>query len=144
MLALPLVAVGGAWGYRRQRDRLEGDVAYARHRRANKLARKRLARARSVLSSDTQREFYAEVGRALQGFLGDKLNLAEAGLIKENVRRRLVERGVPESVADEYLDCLDTCDRQRFAPIDASTEDMTAFLNRSEQAMAGLAGGLGR
>ena len=39
---LPLVAVTGAAGVRRHHDRLEGDVAYARGRRAGRVARKRL------------------------------------------------------------------------------------------------------
>ena len=41
---LPLVGVAGAVAVRRQRDLLEGDVAYARGRRAGRLAKKRLAR----------------------------------------------------------------------------------------------------
>ena len=144
LLLLPLLVVGGAWSYRRQRDRLEGDVAYARHRRANRLVRKRMAHARSLLSPNTQREFYAEVGRALQGYLGDKLNVAEAGLIKDDVRKSLMACGVEESVVDEYLTCLDVCDRQRFAPMHASVDDMTEFLGRSELAMTRLSRGLGR
>lgn len=144
LVLLPLAAVGGAWGYRRHRDRLEGDVAYARWRRARRLARKRLRRARSLLSPDTRKEFYAEVGRALRGYLGDRLNVAEAGLVADDARLRLLERGVKPESADEYLACLDVCDRMRFAPVEASLADMTAFLERSERAMTELSRGLGR
>jgi len=143
-LVVPLIAVGGAWGYRRHRDRIEGDVAYARHRRADRLARRRLRHARALLSPDNQREFVAEVGRALEGFLGDKLNLSEAGLIRETARSALMERGASEDLVGEYLSCLEICDRQRFAPVDASLDEMQSLLGRAERAMADLAGGLRR
>ncbi len=138
VLLLPVVAVGGAWGLRRYRDRLAGDVAYARRRRAGRLARKRLSRARSLRSPDTHREFYAELGRALQGFIGDKLNLAEAGLIKEAVHSQFSARGVSAEVASEYLACVEICDRQRFAPSQPNVTEMNAFLERVERAMTDL------
>ncbi len=138
VLVTPLLGVLGAWGVRRQRDRLAGDVAYARHRRAGRLARKRLARARALLAEDTQRQFYAEMGRSLEGFLGDKLNVAEAGMIRDDVKRLLHGRGIPEAVVDEYFACLEVCDRQRFAPSEPNVDDMQAFLERSERAMTEL------
>jgi len=138
ILLVPLIAVGGALGFRRHRDRLEGDVAYARHRRAGRVAKKRLRRARLLKSTSTQREFYAEVDRALEGFLADKLNLAEAGLIGEEARAKLAARGVSDGTVSEYFACLEVCDRQRFAPADSTLEEMDAFLARTAQAMTNL------
>lgn len=138
VLLVPLLTVGGALAHRRHRDRLEGDVAYARHRRARRMAKKRLAHARSLRSTGAQREFYAEVGRALEGFLADKLNLAEAGLISEEVRARLKARGISDEALNEYLACIETCDRQRFAPVEAAPGEMDAFLDRAAGAMTGL------
>ena len=64
VLLLPVAAVVGAAAVRRHRDRIEGDVAYARVRRARRMAKKRLARAGGLASGDP-RDFYAEVaGRA--------------------------------------------------------------------------------
>ena len=82
VLLLPVAAVAGTAAVRRHRDRIEGDVAYARVRRARRMARKRLARAKGLAAGDP-RGFYAEVAGALQGFLADKLNVAEAGLVRE-------------------------------------------------------------
>jgi len=125
-------------GFRRHRDRLLGDVAFARHRRAGRLARKRLSQSRQLVAIDTQREFYAEAGRALQGFLGDKLNIAEAGMIGDEVRDALSGRDVSDDVASGYLDLLAECDRQRFAPSQPSEQAMRAFLARAERAMTAL------
>ena len=135
---VPMIAVAGAVAARRHQDRLTGDVAYARRRRASRLAKQRLARAESLRSPDRHRAFHAEVGRALQGFLGDTLNLAEAGLIRNEIRARLTSRGVAPEVIDAYLGCLEDCDRQRFAPTKPDTLAMQEMLTRAGQAMTDL------
>ena len=138
MVLVPMIAVAGALAARRHQDRLTGDVAYARRRRASRLAKQRLARAESLGSPDRHREFHAEVGRALQGFLGDKLNVPEAGLIRDEVRARLTSRGVAPEVMDAYLGCLEDCDRQRFAPTEPDAAAMQEMLTRAGQAMTDL------
>ena len=135
---LPLVALAGAVAVRRHRDRLAGDVAWARSRRASKVARRRLARAESLCAPDRHREFHAEVGRAMQGFLGDKLNVAEAGLIHGEMRAALGARGVEATIADAYLDCLERCDRERFAPAEPDAAAMQAMLAEAGRAMTEL------
>ena len=138
MVLVPMMAVAGAVATRRHQDRLIGDVAYARRRRASRLAKQRLAHAEALRSPDRRREFHAEVGRALQGFLGDKLNVAEAGLIQDEIRARLTARGVSPEVIDPYLACLDDCDHQRFAPTEPDAAAMQEMLIRAGQAMTDL------
>ena len=135
---LPLLALAGAVAVRRHRDRLAGDVAWARSRRASKVARRRLARAESLCAPERHREFHAEVGRAMQGFLGDKLNLAEAGLIHDEIRAALTARGVGTDLIDACLDCLERCDRQRFAPTEPDTAATQAMLAEAGRAMTEL------
>lgn len=137
LLFVPLVAVGSAVGVRRHKDRLSGDVAYARARRATRQARKRLNHARSLTHGDG-RTFYAEVSRALRGFLGDRLNLSEAGLMTDEVRTGLQHRGASEDAVDAFLSCLDECDRQRFSPSETGVDDRRAFLERAAEVMSGL------
>ena len=91
---LPLVALVGALVLRTHWDRLEGDVAYARGRRAGRVAKKRLGQARRVMSGGDARAFYAEVERALRAFLAGKLNVAEAGFMAEVAEAELRGRGV--------------------------------------------------
>lgn len=135
---LPLAALAGAVAVRRHRDRLAGDVAWARSRRASRVARRRLARAESLCAPDRHREFHAEVGRAMQGFLGDKLNVAEAGLMRDDVRAALAARGVATDLVDACLDCLERCDRQRFAPTEPDAAAMQAMLAEAGRAMTDL------
>ena len=141
MVLVPLFGLAGALALRRHRERLEGNVAYARRRRASRLARSRLAHARGVRAPEQHQAFVAGISQALLGFLGDLLNVAEAGLVRDEIRRELASRGVTGDVVERYLACLDRCDQQRFAPPAAGDNDdgeTAALLEEAEQAMADL------
>jgi len=128
---LPLVAVAGTVGLRRHRDLLEGDVAYARGRRASRVAKKRLSQARGLArGAADSRAFYAEVARALRGLVADRLNLAEAGLQAGELEAHLKRHGVGEDTVQELMACLDHCDRRRFAPSHGDPAETTRFLDR--------------
>ena len=119
-------------------DRLHGDVAYARDRRASRSARKHLSAAKPLLKLSAQKEFYSEVGKALMEYQGDKLNIAEAGMITEAVQKILRERGVPEETIQSYFDCLTTCDMKRFSPTGASEDEMREFFKKAEREIVRL------
>ena len=138
VLLLPMAAVVGAVAVRRHRDRIEGDVAYARVRRARRMARKRLVRAKGLAAGDP-RDFYAEVAGALQGFLADKLNVAEAGLVREEAGGLARRHGVSEETLERLFACLDDCDLQRFAPAGAEREPPEQVLERAAAIMGDLA-----
>lgn len=138
ILILPLIALGSAYGYRRHLDKLSGNIAYARSRKANQMAMKRLAKARKYLIEATQKEFYAEVSNSMMGFLGDKLNIASAGIITDEVEGLMKNKGVPEEVVQQYLLCLKLCDYQRFAPSNAKIEEMKLFFDEAKQAIVSL------
>jgi hypothetical protein len=130
--------MAGAVTLRRHQDLLEGDVAYARGRRAGRVAKKRLAEARRLTGGDDGRAFHAEVARALRGLVADRLNLAEAGLRTSELARALERAGVSEDVRNEVEDCLEQCDRQRFAPSGSDPEEKSRFLARVGELMTTL------
>jgi hypothetical protein len=138
LLLLPVASFAGAVALRRHRDLLEGDVAYARGRRASRVARKRLGEARALAATGDARAFYAEVARALRGLVADRLNLAEAGLQSTEIGARLSERGVDAPMASEVGACLEQCDRQRFAPPGTDPEERMRFLERVGELMTRL------
>lgn len=137
-LLLPLAAMSGATMLRRHRDRLEGDVAYARGRRAGRVARKRLAHARELLKTNDARAYYAEVDRALRGLVADRMNLPEAGLQTAELDAALAKSGIDDELRKELVECLEECDRQRFAPPSADTEARQRFLDRAGDVMTAL------
>jgi hypothetical protein len=135
---LPLVGIGGTVALRRHRDLLEGDVAYARGRRASRVAKKRLSRARGLAGGTDSRAYYAEVARALRGLVADRLNLSEAGMQAGELEARLKGRGVEDATVRELMTCLDRCDRERFAPPSGDAAEEGRFLAQASELMSTL------
>jgi hypothetical protein len=138
VMLVPLVFLGGAFAYRKHLDRLSGDVAYARGLRASSAVRRRLSTAKGLIKPETQKRFYAEAGRAIQGYLGDKLNIAEAGMISGEVESILRSKGVGKESIREVFDCLSICDMNRFSPETATVDQMKDFYRRVEAAIVRL------
>jgi hypothetical protein len=144
VLISPLLVLGAGMMVRKHQDRLAGDVAYARGRRASRAVRRRFDQARGAsVKPGSSKAFYAEVAKAMMGFLGDKLNIAEAGMISSDIRTRLGGKGIRDEIAAEYFDCLGVCDRMRFSPSDAGESEMKHFLDRAEKAVTQMERALG-
>ena len=102
----------------RQRAIANADVVGSRAGKANKVAAKRLKRASKLMRENKPGEFYDEVLRALWGYVGDKLNIPVAQLSQDNIRERLSERNVDGETIDQFLDALNECEFERYAPGD--------------------------
>ncbi|MGW8265140.1 MAG: BatD family protein [Longimicrobiales bacterium] len=144
LLLLPVAAVVGSVALRAHWDRLEQDPAYARRRKAGRVAHARLAQARRMVGDDRQRAFYTEAARALRGFVADKLNVPEAGMQMKDATDELRRRGVSDAVIQGVTDCLAHCDRLWFAPPGEDTGEEKRFLERMEEVMTALNREVGR
>jgi hypothetical protein len=126
LVALPLLVIGGAYVYARQRQVVMLDQAGYRYRKAIKVAQKGLREAEYLLkdksrqtaapSSNQRLRFYSEVSRALWKYLGDKLNIPQASFSVEGAATRLHARGIDERLIGDLRTILETCDLARFAP----------------------------
>ena len=134
----PVLLISVSYGYRKRQDKLSGNIAYARSRKANQMAMNRLKKAKKAMSEKTQKEFYAETAKALLGFLGDKLNISAAGIITDHVEEMMKSRNIDEQVITQYLTCLQICDYQRFATANASFDDMKSFYDQAKEAIIAL------
>ena len=135
LLIFPILAVLIAFGYRRHQDILSDNIAYARSRKANQLAMKKLHKAKKLLAETRQKEFYAEIANSLMGFLGDKFNIASAGIITDQVEALMKSKNIEENVIQQYLSCLQVCDYQRFAPSNSNLQAMKNFFSQAKQAI---------
>ena len=54
------------------------------------------------------------------GYLSDKLNIPQASLTKDNVETELAKFGVDDTLTNEFMDILNTCEFARYAPAQAS------------------------
>lgn len=102
----------------RQRAIANADIVGTRANKANKVATKRLKKAQTLMKNEKSGEFFDEVLRALWGYVGDKLSMSVTQLSRDNIRERLAERGIDENTIGLFLEALDECEYQRYAPGD--------------------------
>lgn len=117
-LALLFVVFVSLFVVFRQRVIDNANVVKMRGKKANKVATKRLRKADKLMLAGQASAFYDEVLRALWGYVGDKLNMSVESLSRENIRERLAERGVGEDTVALFINALDECEFERYAPGD--------------------------
>ncbi|MBI5416563.1 protein BatD [Candidatus Poribacteria bacterium] len=127
---LPLLLLGGIVGYRKYSDELEKNVPFARAKKAQKLAQTRLMQADKYLKDNSVKEFYAELTKSIQSYIGDKLNMPSASVNQQLIKDELFNRGINNSVINELLDCMDKFDMARFAPGKYGHEEMKDMLEK--------------
>ena len=110
---LPLLVVGSVQIWQRRQRRLRQDVAYARDVRAQRVALNILAEAHH---HDAGKDADA-AGRALLGYLSDKLNKPTAGLTTNDLIDVLHQSGLDSSLIDRIRTLLHQIDVGRFAPV---------------------------
>ena len=102
----------------RRRAIENANIVKQRAGKANKVAVKRLKKARKLMQANRPSEFYDEVLRALWGFVGDKLSMPVDQLSRENISQQLTLRGVTEETVNQFIGALDECEFARYAPGD--------------------------
>lgn len=137
-LILPALVLVGGFVYRTHQDRLSSNVAYARNRRAQKLAQKQLREARKAMDEQDSAKFYAETSRALTSFVGNKLNLEESAMVSEEMIEQMRRKGVDQELLQTYQELLAECDFRRFGAAGASEETMKDAYARAKKLIAQL------
>lgn len=96
------------------------DIVKTKGKRANKVATKRLKKANRLMLSGNQNEFYDEVLRALWGYVSDRMNMPVEKLSRENISETLINRDITQATIDKFINALDECEFERYAPGDAA------------------------
>ena len=120
VLALLLAAFIALMIIFRRRAIENADIVKMRGKKANKVANKRLRAAHKLMVAGKQGEFYDEVLRALWGYMGDKLNIPVSELSHDNIADKLAEHHVDEQTVNSFIEALDECEFERYAPGDAA------------------------
>jgi len=102
--------------YRRWLAQYNSDIIKVKSRRANKIAAKHLAEAKSELAAGNKNAFYDAIAKGLYGYLSDKLNIPVADLNKENIADKLKAYSLDAAVIKQLEDTIDLCEMARFAP----------------------------
>lgn len=112
----PLFAFAALVFVMKRRQELLGDVLSLRSRKARKIAQKRLLEAKKFMDQKKKEAFYAEISRALWGYVADKLSLPPADLSTDAVRSTLGSRGIAEEFILGLTSTIEQCEFARFAP----------------------------
>jgi hypothetical protein len=123
----PLLLVGGAQLWQNRRQRLLQDAAYARHLRARRVAFKILNEAQHPGSDHPA----SAAGRALSGYLSDKLNTPTAGLTTDNLIKLLRRTRLETALIEQVEALLREIDIGRFAPIPLEDGESTIMKTRT-------------
>jgi len=102
--------------------RRNADLTLVRNRQANRSARARLKRADRLRKTENHDGFYEEVGKAVWGYLSDKLNIETSGLSRESVIAQLSRNKISEELKSELLRIMDESEFSRFAPSSERTD----------------------
>lgn len=86
--------------------------------KANKLAKKRMAKAKKHLDAKESTLFYEEISAALFGYYADKFNISLAELSQD----RIVDLVNDDTIATELKIVLDEAEMARFAPSSSISE----------------------
>lgn len=113
-LLLPLLLIPLAIIFGKKREAIAGDVAGNRIRRANKLAKKYLSKARKELGN--KEPFYIALEKGLHNYLKAKLKIETSEFNKEKIASLLDEKGVDESTKDGFIAVLKNCEMARYSP----------------------------
>jgi hypothetical protein len=131
-LLLPLLAFIAFLFIRKKNIEKNKDAIAVKGRKATKMARKRLVAAEQNLKAANKEKFYIEISQALYGYVSDKLNISIANLTKENITNTLRARGVADTVIENLITTIDTCEYARYAPNAVSGDLQTIYNNTVE------------
>lgn len=116
------------WFLRRQIN-LRSDVVGRKHRRASRVALRRLKSAKGFMMSGDRAGFFEAMLSAMWGFVGDKFAMEVSELSKERIAQQFLERGYSDELSSEFLSIVDDCEVARYAPV--SSVDMTQVYDRA-------------
>lgn len=114
--ALALFITAAVLLFRREQMKRNADIAGLRNRKAAKNARRRLAKANSLLSSGKTELVNSEIARALWGYLSDKLSIPMSELTREKCYTALESRKTGAELITELDLILSATEYSQYAP----------------------------
>ena len=114
-LLTPLLAIPIAIVIRRKREERNADIVGSRLRKADRLAKKYLSKAKKELGN--KEAFYVALEKALHNYLKAKLNIETTDLSKERIESLLTKRQVEVNTISDFLKLLESCELARYTPL---------------------------
>jgi len=115
LLLVPFLAIPLAIVVRRKKDARDADVKGNRIRKADRLAKKYLGKAKKTMGK--KEAFYLALEKALHNYLKAKLNIETSDFNKEKIENLLIERQVEADVVSDFISILENCELARYTPL---------------------------
>ncbi len=138
MYLFPFVAFAAAITWKQRYDRIHGDVAGLKRRRATRVAEKRLRNSRGFLDAGDIEAYYLEIARALWGYVQDKLSMPTSSTTIATVIERLEQLALPVDLTEQMKRALEGVEFARFSSTRASEDEMRALYDMVRDAIIGL------
>lgn len=116
LMILPVVAGAGVMGWYIRNEKMAGDVAGSRSRKAKKMAVKRMDGAKRLMGKNDTNAFYEEVTKALSEYVSHRFNIPVAELNRDRMREVFAARHLPTDISDALIKVLDEAEFARYAP----------------------------
>jgi hypothetical protein len=129
LLLIPLAIVFG-----KKREAIASDVAGNKIKRANRLARKFLSRAKKALGN--KEAFYIALEKALHNYLKAKLKIETSEFSKDKIAALLSEKQVDPQTSEGFLGLLANCEMARYSPF--SNVQMQQDYNKASEVIASM------
>lgn len=100
--------------FRKRREARERDVVGLKIRRANRLAKKYLSKARKELGQKDA--FYVALEKALHNYLKARLHIETTDFSKDKIQELLAEKGASENGVTGFIEILSNCEMARYSP----------------------------
>ncbi len=135
---IPLILLGIALLINRKRMHENANVHLVKNKKANKMATKRLKKAASLLKEGNHEAFYDEVLKSNYAYLSDKLFLPVSELSKDKAKELLAKKGVTDTMINDLLEVIDTCEFARFSPSSGEGSEMDKLYKKAIETITNL------
>jgi hypothetical protein len=111
---------------------------FDKHKNANKIALKKLSKAKICINENNYDKFFEEIEKSLWGYFSDKFKVSIADLSKENIDIFFSKYSINEKIKDEFIGILDTCELSRYTPVIDESQKMDEILEQAKNTIIKL------
>jgi len=129
LLLIPLAIVFG-----KKREAIASDAAGNRIKKANRLARKYLFKAKKALGEKDA--FYIALEKALHNYLKAKLKIETSEFTKEKIASLLAQKEVDSDTSEGFIGLLKNCEMARYSPF--SEVQMQQDYNKASEVISAM------
>lgn len=127
---------------RNKQEKLYSDTRLLKNKKAMKIARKRLSKARELMQRNSEHKFFEEVSNALWHYVSDKTGIPFADLSKIKITECLMQKSISEERIESLMNILQICELAMFSP-ETKEFDMPRVYNTALEIITDLEGKLG-